>query len=69
MTSTPDNYRELAIEAARASLAGPANSNNHNTIGDWLIEKFGKNAIPHLAQPISPVRKITCISKSISCPR
>lgn len=44
----PANYRELALEAARASLAGPANRNNHNTIGEWLIEKFGKDAIADL---------------------
>jgi hypothetical protein len=44
----PANYHELALEAARASLAGPTGRNNHNTIGDWLIEKFGKDAIPDL---------------------
>jgi Domain of unknown function (DUF4132)/HEAT repeats len=45
----PAPHREAVLEAARASLAGPANRNNHNTIGEWMVATFGKEAIPDLA--------------------
>ncbi|MFI5458284.1 MAG: DUF4132 domain-containing protein [Isosphaerales bacterium] len=41
-------YREEALEAARASLAGSPDSNNHGPIGEWMVEKFGKAVLPDL---------------------
>ena len=68
----PASHRESTLEAARASLAAPANQNNHNTIGEWMLEKFGTEAIPdlvnHFAVPQEHVHfKIESLPRQCDC--
>jgi hypothetical protein len=44
----PEKYRETALAAARASLAGRSSANNHNTVGEWMIEHFGEAVLPEI---------------------
>ncbi len=46
----PARYRNEALLAARASLAGPPSCNNHGPTGQWMVEKFGKEVIPDLVE-------------------
>jgi hypothetical protein len=38
-------YREEGLTAARASLAGPTNTNNHGPIAEWMLKEFGKTVL------------------------
>jgi len=43
-------YRKEALEAARASLAGHPGRNNHGAVGQWMVEKYGKQVLPDLVE-------------------
>jgi uncharacterized protein DUF4132/HEAT repeat protein len=44
----PARYRDEALQAARASLAGNPSSNNHGPVGEWMVTQFGKEVLPDL---------------------
>lgn len=44
----PTKYREPALVAARRSLAGEGDSNNHGPVAEWLVANFGKEIMPDL---------------------
>lgn len=46
----PGKYRDEALSAARAALAGSGHSNNHGPVAQWLIAKFGEDAISDLVK-------------------
>ena len=37
----PKKYGDEALRAARVSLAGPPHANNHGSVAEWMLEKFG----------------------------
>ncbi len=55
----PAKYRNDALEAARASLAGPPDRNNHGPVGQWMVETFGKEVLPDLVEYLRRPNKVT----------
>jgi len=43
-------FRELGVNAAKASLMGDAHTNNHGPVGIWMVEEFGAEAVPPLVE-------------------
>lgn len=46
----PVKHRDRAFEASRKALAGDAGHNNHGPIGVFMVEAFGKAAVPELVK-------------------
>ena len=46
----PAKYRNDALEAARASMAGSPDGNNHGPVGQWMVEAFGKEVLADLVE-------------------
>lgn len=47
------SYRDEALAAARASLAGPSGSNNHGPVGEWMLQTYGREVVPDMVAYVS----------------
>ena len=53
-------YREEALEAARACLAGQPVNHNDGPVGEWMVEKFGKEVLADLVDYVADRPSTTC---------
>ncbi len=54
----PERHGRAVLEAARASLGGPPDSNHHPSVAEWMLTRFPGETLPdvvkHVSSPGSP---------------
>jgi HEAT repeat protein len=49
----PERHGRAVLEAARASLAGPGESNHHPSVAEWMLTRFPAETLPDVVANVS----------------